>query len=546
MTWPKYSVDFTVDMNTSYSGPGYVGPAPGGIRDVLRSVASSLRIDESDLVRSILLEYGNRQPVADVSAMQEQIRQYAAAFTRLKKMASPIAVVQRVTKDNVTILVTGKEIEVEPLAGTDGARIDVAPGDKVRVTADTMQILGIVEDDSPSGEVVVVTRVPKPGTAEIDRAGSSRAVAFDSKESIDEGDRVVLDSSGTVITANLGKPISECIITKATGVTWDDIGGLDEAKRQLRDAIEAPTLHAGRFGRYGKPPPRGILLYGAPGCGKTLLVKAAATAHAELHGKAHVGAFYYIKGPELLDMFVGNTERKIREIFANARRFKKEHGFAPIICLDEAESILGKRGGSGFGLERTIVPQFLAEMDGLEETGAIVILLTNMPRSLDPAVIRDGRVDRRIRAGRPTEADARAILLKHLRGKPLAGDAESFAREAAKAVFDPSRILLRLKKATDTSDGIAMTFGHIVSGALLAGIINRATSAALHRDIGHAFDGDSGLTQADIVQGVDEALKEMLDVDLTDEVMEFAEGWYNEIKQVDRVNVRKATSAGAN
>lgn len=469
---------------------------------------------------------------ARISELQSKLQQYAEAWQKLQEQACPLATVLRSNSTKTTLLYGGKQIQANTPKGKE---LQLYPGRTVRITGDTLQILDAIADDDPAGEVASVTRIARPGVAEIDRAGTSRAVSF--AGALEEGDRVVLDSTGSVVVSKLGKPPNDHAVTTATGVRWEDIGGLEEAKRQMREAIEGPTRHAGVFARYGKRPMRGVLLYGPPGCGKTMMGKAAATAMAELHGKAAEGAFMYVKGPELLNMYVGNTEAGIRRVFDAARRHHKKHGFPAVIFLDEADAILGKRDERSMGLAQTIVPQFLSEMDGLEESGAMVLLATNLPSSLDPAVIRDGRIDRRIKIGRPGPADARAILLRYLDGKPLVAGVEESTDAAVAAVYDKAHVLYRVRKHSSTGDGLPMTFGHVVSGAILAGIVDRATSRAMAREIDGA---DEGVSIDDLTNAVHETVRSIADVDMTHEVREFVDGWESEVCSVTRVVGRKA------
>lgn len=468
--------------------------------------------------------------------LETKLKEYVAAFELLKKQAHPYASVLSVRGDKVVLLSNGKSVEVEKPKQKDGQK-PLGPGATVSIVADTMQIFEVIEDGNvATGEVCQVSRVVPAAngmapTCEIERAGTSRAVTFDGV--VEEGDRVVLDQAGMVVVANLGKAESDCVVSEATGVTWDDIGGLTDAKRQLREAIEAPTKHSDMMRRYRKKPIKGVLLHGSPGCGKTMLGKAAATALAELHGNAAAGAFFYVKGPELLNMYVGNSEASVRKLFDTARRHKKKYGHAAIIFIDEADAILGKRDTRfSSALSSTLVPAFLAEMDGLEDSGALVLLATNRPNTLDSAIVRDGRVDRRIRVTRPDKEDARAILLTHLRERPLVMPEPEAADIISEALYDTKLGLYTVQKIGDKGSA-RLCLGHIVSGAMLAGIVDRATSVAMQRELG---GGDAGVQPGDLRAAVHETYEQARDVNHDEEIAEFCEGWEHQVEKVNRIS----------
>lgn len=441
-----------------------------------------------------------------------------------------------------TVLFDGKEVEV--VLPTDKP---VVVGDTVKLSMQSLQIVDVVST-LLAGEVVGVQKVLDEASSEVDFQGGTRAV-YNGRFSgqLKDGDRVVLDPSGLVIIRNLGQEDKKDTLfafTEKTGVTWDMIGGLDEAKRQMVEAIELPYRYGAYYTFYGKKPLKGLLLYGPPGCGKTMRGKAAATALAALHeGKGADTCFMYVKAPEILNKFVGASEATIRRMFAAARAHRDAHGYPAVIFLDEADAILGKRGsGISSDIERTIVPMFLAEMDGFEDTGAVVILATNRADTLDPAVVRDGRIDRKILVARPTPEAATAIFGLHLGKVPLKNGYthRDLAARAAAELFSPAHALYEVRLKDGGTK--CFTFGHLASGALIAGIVDQATSVALARDI---TDGKpQGLTAADIDDAVVRAFAQTRDLNHDDDLRAFAEGFTRDVTHIDRTRGPVFVAAG--
>ena len=205
------------------------------------------------------------------------------------------------------------------------------------------------------------------------------------------------------------------ILEEVPNITYTDIGGLAAQIDQIRDAIELPVLYADHFAAHKLSPPKGVLLYGPPGCGKTLIAKAVADALAQQlsqqTGAPSRAYFLNVKGPELLNKYVGETERKLREIFARARE-KASAGAPVVVFFDEMDSLFRTRGsGISSDVESTIVPQFLAELDGVEGLRHVIVIgASNRQDLIDPAVLRPGRFDVKIRIDRPNREAARRDL----------------------------------------------------------------------------------------------------------------------------------------
>lgn len=361
---------------------------------------------------------------------------------------------------------------------------DVKIGDAVRLVPDSGQILGFATYRR-NGPVGLLERPLDDGRWEITLNGTPAvAIPAEGLDGMKIGDMVLLDRSGSVFFDILPRRESE-FAAQETDVSWDDIGGNDDAKRELREAID--LLRGGNdvYSRYGAEAPKGLLFWGPPGCGKTMLGRAAAT---ELAGDG-AGAFLYVKGPELLNMYVGQTEAKIRSVFHQAQVFKQNHGQAPILFIDEADAILQTRGhGISSDIEKTIVPTFLTEMDGMDASSALVILATNRADTLDPAVVRDGRIDRKIKIDRPGPEQAFDIFTLNLRGLPLHGD--TTAEEIAGA-------------ATETMFQEGSPLASRVSGAMVAGVVGRAKRRAIRREI--ELKRKTGLELSDVTASILEA-----------------------------------------
>lgn len=320
------------------------------------------------------------------------------------------------------------------------------------------------------------------------------------------------------------------------GVKWDEIIGQAEAKAAVREAVEGATKHAELYKKYGRRPTKGILLWGPPGNGKTMLGKAAASYVAEQHGQAaRESGFIYVKGGELFHHYLGQTEQKIRDLFAKAAAHKSRYGYPAVIFIDEAESLLSHRNGGKINGDLAVgsisVPAFLAEMDGLVESSAIVILATNMQQALDPAVIREGRIDRKIRVGRPSEDDVLTFLEKGLEKRPVAGSAMDVAREARRALFDAKHTLYRVSLADGTSKEVRL--GDFTSGARVAYLIDSAASFAIEREI--RGEG-TGIETKDFVAAVERLVKEQRGIDHTSELAAFCEPFITSVVGVERAN----------
>ncbi|HMK97018.1 MAG TPA: proteasome ATPase, partial [Acidimicrobiales bacterium] len=277
-----------------------------------------------------------------------------------------------------------------------------------------------------SGDVVTLKEVldDKHRAIVIARADEERVVELADnllEEKLRAGDSLLMDARSSLLLEKLPRPeVEELVLEEVPDISYEDVGGLDSQIEQITDAVELPFLHRELFAEHKLPAPKGVLLYGPPGCGKTLIAKAVANslakkvAETSRDGTAR-SYFLNIKGPELLNKYVGETERQIRLVFQRARE-KSEEGVPVIVFFDEMDSLFRTRGsGISSDVESTIVPQLLAEIDGVESLkNVIVIGASNREDLIDPAILRPGRLDVKIKIERPDEAAAAQIFSRYL------------------------------------------------------------------------------------------------------------------------------------
>lgn len=391
------------------------------------------------------------------------------------------------------------------------------------------------------GQVQTVKRRLDARTIELSGGQGSTATATSKTalclDPVNPGDLVLLSPSGDVVIEVLGPDPSkqqQNVVSDFRPVEWADIGGLDDVKSFFHDIFERPLECPQVYRAYNLPTPKGALMFGPPGCGKTLIGRAFATDLARRYGRADGGGFMSVKGPEMLSMWVGQTEQNIRELFAKARKFKQDNGFPAVIFFDEAEAIMNKRGsGKSSDVDRTIVPAFLAEMDGLQDSGAIVLLATNRPEMLDPAIIREGRIDQKVHVPRPNATAAYRILLTNLKSYPIAHShsLEGMAEAATEHLFSPEHTLYNIV----LKDGSTKRFclSHVLSGAMVAAIVQGAASAALTRDI--AARSVTGITVSDIHDSIQSTLRQHRRMHYQDEVNEFIADYRDDVISLDRI-----------
>jgi len=343
------------------------------------------------------------------------------------------------------------------------------------------------------------------------------------EERLSVGDHLLFDArSGYVIEKIPKAEIEELVIEEVPDIGYDDVGGLEKEVEQVTDAVELPFLYPDLYVEHKLNPPKGVLLYGPPGCGKTMIAKAVANSIAKklkhLSGKEVRSFFLHVKGPELLNKYVGESERQIREVFAKARD-KAATGNPVIIFFDEMDALFRTRGsGISSDIESTIVPQFLAEIDGVERLqNVIVIGASNRQDLIDPAVLRTGRLDVKVKIPRPDKKGARDIFAKY-----LTSDLPFAKEEVERSDGDRNRVVERLIEVVVESmyalsednrflevtyangEKETLYFKDFSSGALIEGVVSRAKTSAVKRAIA---SGEKGLKEEDFLRAIRDEFK---------------------------------------
>jgi len=349
-------------------------------------------------------------------------------------------------------------------------------------------------------------------------------------EKLRAGDTVLMDARSGLLLEKLARPeVEELVLEEVPDISYADVGGLDEQIEAIQDAVELPFVYRELFQDYKLPAPKGILLYGPPGCGKTLIAKAVANSLAkkvaEVSGDSNARSYFLnIKGPELLNKYVGETERQIRLVFQRARE-KAEEGMPVIVFFDEMDSLFRTRGtGISSDMESTIVPQLLAEIDGVEALrNVIVIGASNREDLIDPAILRPGRLDVKIKIERPDEAAASQIFARYLvTDLPIDTDEVKTlgGGDSAKAVQSMiERTVTEMYRTEDDNRFIEVTyqngdkevlyFKDFSSGAMIENVVRRAKKLAIKREIP---GGSRGIRTEDLLKAIRQEYKEHEDL----------------------------------
>jgi proteasome-associated ATPase len=467
--------------------------------------------------------------------LQQAKEHIAALREEVEKLTQPPAAYGTYLQTNddgtVDVFSSGRKMRVSlhPDVDTDELR----KGQEV-VLNESLNVV-MARDHEPGGDVVTISEVLEDGRRAlcVGRADEERVAEISeylAGVKLRAGDSVLMDPRSGLLLEKLPRPeMEEIVLEEVPDVTYADIGGLDEQIEAITDAVELPYLHRDLFAEYRLPAPKGILLYGPPGCGKTLIAKAVANSLAkkvaQIAGNEKSRSYFLnIKGPELLNKYVGETERQIRLVFQRARE-KAEEGVPVIVFFDEMDSLFRTRGsGISSDMESTVVPQLLAEIDGVEALrNVIVIGASNREDLIDPAILRPGRLDVKIKIERPDEIAAEQIFGRYLTSDlPLdpvdvAAQGGNDADKAVKAIIEATvREMYRseaenrfLEVTYQNGDKEILYFKDFSSGAMIENIVRRAKKLAIKRAI--AGTG-RGIRLDDMLESIKQEYKENEDL----------------------------------
>jgi proteasome-associated ATPase len=506
----------------------------GLLRRRLTNAPRQVQLLEEKLVETregLARATGQNQKLAD--ALRDEKQRIESLAEEVEKLSQPPATFGVFIGSNddgsVDVVTAGRKMRVMPAPDLDAEKL--RSGAQV-ILNDALNVVEVLEPDG-AGQVVKVK----------DRLGLDRAVVLSRGDeehvaylagsllgaSVRAGDPVLYDPRSGVATELLPREeVEELVLEEIPDITYEDIGGLEGQIEAIRDAVELPFLYAELFQEHQLEAPKGVLLYGPPGCGKTLIAKAVAKSLAdkvrERTGREDARSYFLnVKGPELLNKYVGETERQIREIFQRAKE-RSEEGLPVIVFFDEMDSIFRTRGtGISSDVESTIVPQLLSELDGVETLkNVIVIGASNREDLIDPAILRPGRLDVKIKIERPNAEQAKDVMSKYLHPVvPIhpdeverhSGDVQvAVARMIERTIeqmYEPSERNRFLEVTYASGDKEILYFKDFNSGAMIENIVRRAKKDAIKRFLS---TGEKGIKTDDLLTAIRDEFKENEDL----------------------------------
>ncbi len=463
-----------------------------------------------------------------LSQLLEEARQQLGVLREeVEKLTSPpnnFGTVLQINQDGTIDLLTGsRKLRVSAQPSVEVKKLKV--GQEVLLN-EAFNVID-VRHFEPAGDVLRIRETLEDGRivviAHADEEKVLRRSDAMSDVFVRVGDYVRIDTKTGLALEKMERPeVEELVLEEVPDITYHDVGGLADQIEQIRDTVELPYLHRDLFREYELEPPKGILLYGPPGCGKTLIAKAVANSLAkkvsERTGRPDVRSYFLnIKGPELLNKWVGETERQIRLIFQRAKE-KSDEGVPVIVFFDEMDSLFRTRGtGISSDVESTIVPQLLSELDGVESLKNVVVIgASNREDLIDPAILRPGRLDVKIKINRPDPVAAREIFRIYISdATPLESEGEpgkiikKMIAATVEDMYSESKENEFLEVTYAGGDRETLYFKDFVSGAMIENIVRRAKKDAIKRLIA---GNDGGVGLDDLITAIKQEFKEHEDL----------------------------------